>query len=70
MLFEKAGLHDRAAQMYIKLKSWNKVAELLPQVQSLKIHSQYAKVGGALRGLQVHSSVFKPRCTETWADID
>ncbi|XP_043247202.1 WD repeat-containing protein 19-like isoform X3 [Amphibalanus amphitrite] len=43
VLFEKAGLYDRAAQMYIKLKNWNKVAELLPQVQSLKIHSQYAK---------------------------
>ncbi|XP_037071367.1 LOW QUALITY PROTEIN: WD repeat-containing protein 19-like [Pollicipes pollicipes] len=43
VLFEKGALYDRAAQMYIKLKNWNKVAELLPQVQSLKIHSQYAK---------------------------
>ena len=36
--------------MYIKLKNWNKVAELLPQVQSLKIHSQYAKVGEPTQG--------------------
>lgn len=43
MLFEKASVYDRAASNYIKLKNWQKIGELLPNVTSSKIHLQYAK---------------------------
>ncbi|CAH1776664.1 unnamed protein product [Owenia fusiformis] len=43
MLYEKGGYFDKAASVYIRSKNWAKVGELLPQVTSPKIHSQYAK---------------------------
>ncbi|XP_033108550.1 WD repeat-containing protein 19-like isoform X2 [Anneissia japonica] len=42
-LYEKGAFYDKAASVYIKSKNWNKVGELLPQVNSPKIHIQYAK---------------------------
>lgn len=44
MLFERAECFDQAASVYIQLKNWNKLGELLPKVTSPKIHLQYAKV--------------------------
>lgn len=43
VLFEKAEYFDRAASAYIKLRNWQKVGQLLPQVSSPKINVQYAK---------------------------
>lgn len=43
-LFEKAECFDQAASVYIQLKNWNKLGELLPKVKSSKIHLQFAKV--------------------------
>nr|CAH7760831.1 unnamed protein product [Callosobruchus chinensis] len=43
VLFEKCHQYDRAASNYIRLKNWAKVGELLPNVNSSKIHLQYAK---------------------------
>lgn len=43
VLFEKCLQYDRAASNYIKLKNWVKVGELLPSVNSTKIHLLYAK---------------------------
>lgn len=43
MLYEKAEHFDKAAMMYIKLKNWPKVGQLLPQISSPKINVQYAK---------------------------
>lgn len=43
ILYEKCMQHDKAASNYIKLKNWSKVGELLPTVNSQKIHLQYAK---------------------------
>lgn len=42
-LFEKCMQYDKAASNYIKLRNWNKVGELLPTVNTPKIHLQYAK---------------------------
>ena len=42
-LFEKGESWDRAAQVYIKCKNWNKVGDLLSLITSPKIHSQYGK---------------------------
>lgn len=44
VLFERAEYFDQAASVYIQLKNWNKLGELLPKVTSPKIHLQYAKV--------------------------
>ncbi|XP_076359241.1 WD repeat-containing protein 19-like isoform X2 [Tachypleus tridentatus] len=43
MLYEIGNYYDKAASLYIRLKNWNKVGELLPNVVSPKIHAQYAK---------------------------
>ncbi|GFY21722.1 WD repeat-containing protein 19 [Trichonephila clavipes] len=43
MLYEKGGFVDNAATLYIKLKNWRKVKELLPGISSPKILAQYAK---------------------------
>lgn len=43
ILFEKCSQYDKAASNYIKIKNWNKVGELLPNVNSPKIHLLYAK---------------------------
>lgn len=43
VFYENAVLYDRAALGYIKLKNWSKVAQLLPNITSNKIHIQYAK---------------------------
>lgn len=43
VLFEKCQQYDKAASNYIKLKNWIKVGELLPSVNSTKIHLLYAK---------------------------
>lgn len=43
VLYEKADLYDKAASCYIKLKNWQKVGQILPQVSSAKINVQYAK---------------------------
>lgn len=43
MLYEKAEYFDKAASAYIKLKNWQKVGQLLPQISSAKINIQYAK---------------------------
>ncbi|XP_072170705.1 WD repeat-containing protein 19-like [Diadema setosum] len=42
-LYERGGYPDKAASVYIRCKNWSKVGELLPQVTSPKIHTQYAK---------------------------
>ncbi|CAG0902490.1 unnamed protein product, partial [Darwinula stevensoni] len=42
-LYEKANLHEKAAALYIKMKNWPKVGELLANITSPKIHLQYAK---------------------------
>lgn len=44
MLYEKGLFYDKAASAYIRLKNWQKVGELLPNITSPKIHLQYAKV--------------------------
>lgn len=43
LLYEKCLMYDRAASGYIKLRKWNKVGELLPNVSSNKILLQYAR---------------------------
>lgn len=42
-LYEKAQSFDKAASNYIKLKNWQKVGELLPNISSNKIHLQFAR---------------------------
>ena len=42
-LYEAAGSHDKAAYLYIKLKNWTKIGQLLPHISSPKIQLQYAK---------------------------
>ncbi|XP_047124984.1 WD repeat-containing protein 19 isoform X1 [Hydra vulgaris] len=42
-LFEKAECWERAAGVYIKMKQWNKVGELLKNINSPKLLLQYAK---------------------------
>ncbi|CAF1061503.1 unnamed protein product [Adineta ricciae] len=42
-LFEKAQCWDSAAIAYIKIKNWVKVGDILPNVNTPKIHSMYAK---------------------------
>ena len=43
VLYEAAGSHDKAAYLYIKLKNWSKIGQLLPHISSPKIQLQYAK---------------------------
>ncbi len=42
-LYESASYFDKAAYLYIKLKNWAKIGELLPNISSPKIQLQYAK---------------------------
>ncbi|XP_072391731.1 WD repeat-containing protein 19 isoform X3 [Diabrotica undecimpunctata] len=42
-LFERCYQYEKAASIYIKMKSWSKVGELLPNISSTKIYLQYAK---------------------------
>ncbi|XP_037504482.1 WD repeat-containing protein 19 [Rhipicephalus sanguineus] len=42
-LYEQGNYYDKAANLYIKLKNWNKVGELLQHITSPKIYAQYAK---------------------------
>ncbi|RVE42234.1 hypothetical protein evm_013118 [Chilo suppressalis] len=42
-LYDHAGNTEKAAALYIKLKSWLKVEALLPKINSPSIHIQYAK---------------------------
>ena len=39
-LYETAGYHDKAAYLYIKLKNWTKIGQLLPHISSPKIQLQ------------------------------
>lgn len=42
-LYDHAGNTEKAASLYIKLKSWLKVESLIPKIKSPSIHLQYAK---------------------------
>lgn len=42
-LYESGSYYDKAAYLYIKLKNWGKIGELLPNFSSPKIQLQYAK---------------------------
>lgn len=42
-LYEQGHYYDKAAYLYIKLKNWVKIGELLPNISSPKIQLQYAK---------------------------
>lgn len=42
-LYDHAGNTEKAASLYIKLKSWLKVESLIPKINSPSIHLQYAK---------------------------
>ncbi|QQP36862.1 Uncharacterized protein FKW44_022083, partial [Caligus rogercresseyi] len=42
-LYESGNYYDKAAYLYIKLKNWSKIGELLPHISSPKIQLQYAK---------------------------
>ncbi|XP_071452490.1 WD repeat-containing protein 19 [Hetaerina americana] len=43
VLYETGEYYDKAASLYIKLKNWKKVGDMLPSISSSKIHIQYAK---------------------------
>ncbi|KAG8231539.1 hypothetical protein J437_LFUL008080 [Ladona fulva] len=43
ILYENGGFYEKAASLYIKLKNWKKVGDLLPDITNPKIHIQYAK---------------------------
>lgn len=43
LLYEKALCYDKAATSYIKLKNWNKIGEILPNVTSNKVYLQFAR---------------------------
>lgn len=43
LLFQKGDAFERAASNYINLKNWKKVAELLPNITSSKVHLQYGR---------------------------
>lgn len=58
-LYEKADCYDQAASVYIQLKNWTKLGELLPKVTSPKIHLQYAKVARSKRYAKYASSNMK-----------
>ncbi|CAB4063815.1 WDR19 [Lepeophtheirus salmonis] len=42
-IYESGNYYDKAAYLYIKLKNWTKIGELLPNISSPKIQLQYAK---------------------------
>eukprot|EP00039_Didymoeca_costata_P030876 m.31858 g.31858 ORF g.31858 m.31858 type:complete len:1357 (-) comp8355_c0_seq1:4546-8616(-) len=42
-LYRKSEMYDKAAPLYIRLKNWAKVGEILPNVTSTKVVLQYAK---------------------------
>lgn len=42
-LYDKSENWDKACDLYIQQKMWNKVEEILPNVTSLKLHGTYAK---------------------------
>jgi WD repeat-containing protein 19 len=37
-LYEAAGFYDKAAQLNIKLKNWQKIGQLLPHISSPKVN--------------------------------
>ena len=41
-LYEAAGYYDKAAQLNIKLKNWQKIGQLLPHISSPKIQVHYS----------------------------
>ncbi|XP_054159699.1 WD repeat-containing protein 19-like [Oppia nitens] len=43
LLFEKSGNPEKAANLYMKVKNFNKVSDLLEKVDNKEIQSQYAK---------------------------
>ena len=43
-LYEAANYYDKAAYLYIKLKNWTKIGQILPHISSSKIQLQFAKV--------------------------
>lgn len=42
-MYERAHIYEKAASVYIKLKNWYKVGDLLPKISGGKIHVQYAR---------------------------
>ena len=42
-LYEAANYYDKAAYLYIKLKNWTKIGQILPHISSSKIQLQFAK---------------------------
>ncbi|GIY28504.1 WD repeat-containing protein 19 [Caerostris darwini] len=63
LLYEKGGFIDNAATLYIKLKNWKKVKELLPGITSPKIYAQYAKAqegdGNYTEAAQAYENAFE-----------
>ncbi|KAK3876370.1 hypothetical protein Pcinc_018852 [Petrolisthes cinctipes] len=43
VLYESGNFHEKAASLYIRLKNWGKVGQLLVNINSPKMHLQYAK---------------------------
>ncbi|KAG7164498.1 WD repeat-containing protein 19-like [Homarus americanus] len=43
VLYESGNFHEKAASLYIRLKNWTKVGQLLVNINSPKMHLQYAK---------------------------
>nr|XP_053654166.1 WD repeat-containing protein 19-like [Cherax quadricarinatus] len=43
VLYESGNFNEKAAALYIRLKNWNKVGQLLVNINSPKMHLQYAK---------------------------
>jgi hypothetical protein len=44
VLYERAGLWEKAAAIYIQIKAFAQAARIMGQVTLPKLHSQYAKV--------------------------
>ena len=42
-LYEAAGYYDKAAQLNIKLKNWQKIGQLLPHISSPKVRLIFLK---------------------------
>jgi WD repeat-containing protein 19 len=43
-LYEAGGYYDKAAQLNIKLKNWQKIGQLLPHISSPKVVGNFLQI--------------------------
>lgn len=68
-MYERGGMFEKAASIYIQNKNFQQVAPLMAKISSPKLHLQYAKAKEGEGKFQEAAAAYEVRETAIWGPV-